>query len=120
MGMHGPRSNVTSNRQPPPGDLIITDEALAIYARMRELERECGRCGCPGDEDCIHWTRWWAENGRLAKMLGLFFWEFAYVDPRWEWPRTRPGELERFHVLEAAAAKAKRSKRFRYKWEAEG
>jgi hypothetical protein len=115
MGMHGPRSNATSNRQPPPDDLLITDEALAIYRRMRRLEQECT---CPEtEEDCIHWTRWWEENGRLAKMLGLFFWEFAYVDPRWEWPRTTPGEVDRFRALKAAAAKAKRSKRFRYKWQ---
>jgi len=117
MGMRGRVSNVTATRQLPPDELVITDEALVIYARMRELERECGRCGCSGEESCSHWERWWAQNKRLAAMLGLFFWEFAYVDPRWEWPRTRPGEVERFHALEAAAAQAKRSKRFKYKWQ---
>jgi|SoiMetStandDraft_5_1073268.scaffolds.fasta_scaffold34950_1 hypothetical protein len=118
MGMRGRLSNVTANRQLPPDEVVITDEALAIYARMRRLEQECN---CPEnpetEEECVHWTRWWAENGRLAKMLGLFFWEFAYVDPRWEWPRTKSGEVERFHALEAAAAQAKRSKRFKYKWQ---
>jgi len=44
MGMRGPRATVSSPRANPVStvdDLIITDAALALYRKMRKLDRQC-------------------------------------------------------------------------------
>jgi hypothetical protein len=99
------------HKDPPP--FTITAESIRLYRFMRQLERNCN---CPADEECEHWIEWWETNRKLAESLGLLTWELSFADPAWEWPRTRQSEIDRFHLLEAAASKAKKHK-YRYKWE---
>src|SRR5262245_1385547 len=114
MGLRGPHANVRPNQQQPTDELVISDEALRIYRRMRRLERQCT---CPSDEECEHWEKWWAQNQRLAAMLGLACWEYAFVNPQWGWPRTRQSEVDRFWQFEKAAARKAGKPKYKYKWE---
>jgi hypothetical protein len=109
MGMRGPLAIAPRKELAP---ITITAESIRLFRFMRELERSCH---CP-EEDCEHWRGWWETNKELASSLGLFAGEVVFVDPEWQWPRTRQSEIDRFHLLEAAASKAKKRK-YRYKWQ---
>jgi hypothetical protein len=108
MGLRGLHSKPVSSNRRAIDDLIITPQALLIYRKMRRHERQQGGPG--GDE-------WWAMNAKLAECFGLFAGMVVYEDPDWESDRPLPSALVRFDVLEAAASKAKKERRYKYKWE---
>ena len=126
MGLRGAHANARSKHQQPPDEPVITPQAVALFRRMRRLEMHCE---CLPDEELLKFDDWeerqcencrecWILNGKLCECFGVPAWEFAYWNPRWETHRPMQSAIDRFHLLErAAASKAKKEPKFRYKWQ---
>jgi hypothetical protein len=104
VGLRGPNQAVT--RPQPVTDYPITARAIEIYRQMRKLDHAQG----PGGDE------WWELNRALNAELHLMAFP-VYEAPDWERDyRPQQSALERFHVLERAAAKAPKPK-LQYKWQ---
>jgi hypothetical protein len=106
MGLRGAHARPKATRWRSTDNLVITDEAIRIYQRMRAHEEREG----PGG------PVWWDMNKQLAKCLGLFGGMVCYEDPEWGDPRAFQGDIDRFFKLERAAARQTKQK-YKYKWQ---
>ena len=120
MGLRGLHARPLSTQPQPAAELVITDEALRLYKRISRLERQCT---CTNEikadlsaEWCAACAECWRLNGKLCGLFGLPAWQFAYWNPRWETRRPMQPAIDRFHLLERAASKAKK-RRYEYKWQ---
>ena len=120
MGLRGLHAKPITNRQQPSAELVVTPACIAIFRRMSRLELECT---CTDEmkadvsaEWCQVCTECWRLNGKLCALLGVPIWEFAYWNPRWETRRPMQPAIDRFHLLEAAASRAKKEPKL-YKWQ---
>jgi hypothetical protein len=107
MGMRGRHANPQFKHWRPPGEVIpkpISPEAIRIFKRMRQHEREFGPWG----------DRWWQWNRELAGCLGLFEGMAVYEDPAWGSTKFQQTAVDRFFLLERKAAK---KPKFKYKWQ---
>jgi hypothetical protein len=119
MGLRGKFANpVSSDRQPvdDPMPEGITAEAIRIYKKMRAIEH---RCDCPQDAErctCHYGKEFWDLNAALNKEVGTLSFP-VYENPQWGNTKFQQSAVDRFHLLEAAASKAKKKRTFEYKWE---
>jgi hypothetical protein len=90
MGLRGPLAGKAKHKQPP-GEPVVTPQAVALFRRMRRLEMHCE---CLPDEELLKFDDWeerqcencrecWILNGKLCECFGVPAWEFAYWNPRW-------------------------------------
>jgi hypothetical protein len=103
------------DEQPPPDELVVSDEAIKIFSKMRALESVL-RCDCPNDTAdpdtmCANCKKLWRMNTRLCQCLNVPAWQFAYWHPNWQSRRPMQDAIARFHSLEKAAAMAKQKPR---------
>jgi hypothetical protein len=107
MGMRGRHAVSQFNRWRPPGELMpkpVSRQAIQIYKRMRQHEREHG----PDNDE------WWEMNRQLANCLGLFEGMIVYENPAWGSIKFQQTAVDRFFVLERKAVK---KPKYRYKWQ---
>ena len=123
VGLRGPHAVKAKHKQPP-DEPVITPEAVALFRRMRRLEKHCE---CLPYEELLKFDDWeerqcencrecWLANTKFCGLLGVPAWVFAYWDPRWRTHRPMQAEIQRFYQLEKAASRAKKEP-FRYKWQ---
>jgi hypothetical protein len=119
LGLRGAHA-VKATRRPSTDELVITDDALRIYRRMRRLDRQCTCPSCSVADVCPACERWWILNGRLNAVLGVGGpWIPSYEAPDDECERAyvpKQSGRDRFFKLEAAASRAKK-RRYEYKWQ---
>jgi hypothetical protein len=119
-GLRGPHA-VKATHRSSPDELVITDDALRIYRKMRKLDRQCQCPSCSCDPVCPACDAWWQLNGDLNAALGVGGpWIPSYEAPDSECERDykpRQSGIDRFRLLERAASKGKKELKFKYKWQ---
>jgi hypothetical protein len=123
MGLRG--AHFKTNHPQPTDELVITDAAVRLYKRMRALEMHCE---CLPDEELLKFSDWderecenckecWRLNSELGACFGLPAWVIVYEDPQWNLSRSSKSAIDRFHLLEKAASKPAKKRRYEYKWQ---